>query len=107
MGASAPVGHAHLCPRGHEFRAVQREQSRVAPRCPACADGTTGRRLGPPPNAVYGRPTIKIPAAFHVGWYDIHDVSEKELAKDPKVERYNPSGVKTGKTNQGGLTALN
>jgi len=42
-----------------------------------------------------------------VGWYDIHDVSEKELAKDPKVERYNPSGVKTGKTNQGGLTALN
>lgn len=108
MSIEAPVGHAHLCLKGHEFTAVRRESSRVAPLCPVCdANGTmsSGQPIGPPPNETYGRPNISIPKKFHTSWSDVHDVSERELAKDPKVERYNPSGVRTGKTNQGGMTA--
>jgi|ETNvirenome_6_85_1030632.scaffolds.fasta_scaffold01368_7 hypothetical protein len=109
MSTETPVGRAHLCFKGHEFMAVRREGSRVAPMCPVCAENgslSTGRLIDSSSNEIYGKPNISIPSKFHVGWYDVHDRSPKELAKDPTIERYAPSQVRTGQTNQGGMSRL-
>ena len=70
-------------------------------RCPKCATVSTLRRhidemddpadclnCGTPLARVF-TPTnqIFVPNHFHYTWSDFHDVTEKELAKDPYVER--------------------
>ncbi|HML98911.1 MAG TPA: zinc ribbon domain-containing protein [Tepidiformaceae bacterium] len=47
--------------------------------CLSCG-GTLERQFAPTSN-------IHIPSHFHYTWSDFHDVTEKELAKDPYVER--------------------
>jgi hypothetical protein len=94
------------CSRGHEWQPEWRAYRTVAPCCPECNDGTTGKVVSASrtKSETFSLLAAWVPRRAYVGWYDIHDKSPRELAKDPKVERYNPSQVRTGKTNQGGAT---
>jgi putative FmdB family regulatory protein len=51
---------------------------------------------GQPAQRVLSVPTITWAPGTHpvrgTSWYDIHDKSPRELARDPNVERYDPSG---------------
>lgn len=77
--------YAYRCPNGHvgeEHRVSHTERNATGP-CPTCH--APRERL-----YAYGVTTM-VPRRFLTNWSDVHDRSEKELAKDPDVIRYDPT----------------
>lgn len=50
-----------------------------------CPEGGEGKR-------VYSVPVIHWPQALWTQWGDVHTQSAREMAHDPSIERYDPSG---------------
>ena len=77
--------YEYLCSSGHPFELFrmvdQRNDAAICPRNPN----------GAPAVRRYSVPTIHWPRSLWTQWGDVHTRSEKELAHDPTVERYDPT----------------
>lgn len=75
--------YEYTCSSGRRWDVMRPVADRNLPIL--CSEGGLGTR-------VYSVPEIHWPRALWTQWGDVHTKSAKELAHDPSVERYDPSG---------------
>ena len=75
--------YEYTCSSGQRWDEMRPVADRDLPAF--CPSGGVGKR-------VYSVPTIHWPRALWTQWSDVHDRSAREMAHDPNVERYDPTG---------------
>ena len=75
--------YEYVCAAGHRWDHQRPVAKRADPSyCPV--DGAIGQRA-------YSVPVIHWPRALWTQWGDVHTRSPREMARDPNIERYDPT----------------